>query len=83
MDHLHVSLSEGLQHYVDERVAAEGYADPADFVRDLVQRDQAAYETDVARVRALIDEGRASGIIDIEPEVILDEIIAGIHRHHG
>ena len=83
MEHLRLSLTPDLQRYVDGRVSAEGYADPAEFVRDLVQRDQAAYEADVVRVQALIQEGRDSGIIEIEPEVILDEIIARLQRQHG
>lgn len=80
---LNVALSPELQSYVDARVAQEGFADPADFLRDLVRRDQDAYEADVQRVRALIQEGVDSGIVDAEPEDILDEIIAGIHHRHG
>lgn len=80
---LNVALSPELQSYVDARVAQEGFSDPAEFLRDLVQRDQDAYEADVRRVQALIQEGIDSGIIDEEPEDILDEIIAGIHQRHG
>ncbi len=83
MADLSVSLPTDLQSYVESRVAIEGYSDPAAFVRDLVERDQAAYQADVARVQALIQEGMDSGIVDMEPEDILDEIIADIHQKHG
>ena len=83
MAELSVSLPSELQSYVESRAAIEGFSDPAAFVRDLVERDQAAYEADVIRVRALIQEGIDSGIVDADPDDILDEIIAGIHAKHG
>ncbi|WP_141243915.1 ribbon-helix-helix domain-containing protein [Sphingomonas lenta] len=76
MTQLSVPMPDDLQRWVDSRVAAEGYADAADYVRQLVQRDQDEYEADIRRVQALIDEGLASGIIDAEPEDVLREIIA-------
>lgn len=83
MDPLNLSLPADLQAYVEARVSAEGFSDPAAFVRDLIKRDQDDYESDVRRVQALIDEGIASGVVDAEPEAILDEIIAELHHQHG
>jgi len=83
MAQLHVALSADLEHYVDRRVAAGGYADPAAFLRDLVERDQHIYEADVRRVRALIQEGIDSGVLDATPEEVLDDIIAGISQQDG
>jgi hypothetical protein len=37
----------------------------------------------LAHLRALIDEGLASGIIDAEPEVVLDQIIAERRARYG
>lgn len=76
-------LPADLQRYVDDRAAEEGFADATAFLRDLVERDRGGYEADVRRVRALIEEGIESGIVDAEPEDILDEIIADLHRSHG
>lgn len=78
-----LALPADLQRYVDDRVAEEGFVDMAAFVRDLVERDRDAHAADVRRVRALIEEGIASGIVDAEPEAILDDIIADLHRQHG
>lgn len=78
-----VALPPELQSYVDARVTEKGFADTADFLRDLVRRDQDVYEADVRRVRALIQEGIDSGVLDAEPEAVLDEVIAGIHQRHG
>lgn len=80
---LHVSLPPELQRYVDGRVSAEGFVDPAAYLRDLVERDQGLYQADVRRVQALSDEGIASGIIDREPEDVLRDIVTEIADPHG
>lgn len=83
MAQLSISVPADLRHWVDTRVARAGYADLDEYVRALIRRDQDEYEADVRRVRALVEQGRASGVIDAEPEDILDEIIAGIPTAHG
>ena len=83
MTEVNVALPADLQRYVDARVAQDGFADPADFVRDLVRRDHEEHEAGVQRVRALIQEGIDSGVVDADAQDVLDEIIAGIHQRHG
>ena len=83
MAQVHVSLPVDLQHYVDTRVSVEGYADPADFLRDLIRRDQDAHQTDVQYLRSLWEEGVRSGIVDAEPEEVLEQIIAAIPARDG
>ena len=83
MVQLTVPLPADLQRWVDARVAAEGYTDAADYLRELVRRDQDEHHLDVLRVRRLVDEGRASGIVDAEPEDMLAEIMAEIPGAHG
>jgi len=83
MAQLNVSLSADLRDYLDTRASAEGYVDPSDFLRDLVQRDRQNYEADVGRVQALIDEGIASGVVDGEPEDHVRAIMAEIAEPRG
>jgi Arc/MetJ-type ribon-helix-helix transcriptional regulator len=83
MAQLNVPMPTDLQRWIDSRVVAEGYADAADYVRQLVQRDHDDFEEDVRRVQALIDEGDASGIVDAEPEDVLREIIAEMREARG
>lgn len=83
MSQMTVSLSPDLQGYVDARVAAEGLTDPAEFVRAVLERERRTYQDDVARVQALLDEGHASGVLDMEPEQILDEIMADLSTRRG
>ena len=83
MSELSIQLPPNLQRWVELRVSAGRYADAEDYLRDLVRRDQEAVEEDVRRVRALVEEGLASGVVDREPEDILADIIAGIGRKDG
>lgn len=72
-----------LKQWVETRVAQGRYASAADYVRDLVRRDQDNAEEDGRWLKAMIDEGLASGIIDIEPEDVIEEIIAAYPAHNG
>lgn len=76
-----------LESWIDMRVAEGRYADAAEYVRDLVRRDQEgllpeggneAQETPeyIAWVREKVAEGFASGVIDRDPRDVLDEIVA-------
>ncbi len=78
-----VTLSPDLQGYVDARAAAEGLTDSAEFVRAVLERERRTYQDDVSRVQALLDEGYASGVLDTEPEQILDEIMAHLSTRRG
>lgn len=69
-----VSLPEGLLHVVSERVRDGDYADEAAYLVDLVARDREARA--VQRLRALIDEGLASG----PATPLTDDDLAAIQR---
>jgi len=76
MANLNISMPPALEQWVDSRLAEGRYADAADYVRDLIRRDQEADEVDRQWVRERIAEGFASGVIDAEPEDVLREIMA-------
>jgi antitoxin ParD1/3/4 len=68
-----------LRRWIEVRLAEGRYADAQDYVRDLVRRDQertVAWEEDSARVRRLIEEGEASGILDEDPFEFIERLIA-------
>ncbi len=56
---LSFSLPEAMRAYIDARVATGHYGNTSEYIRDLVRKDQA--EESKARLRALIEEGLASG----------------------
>lgn len=69
-----LSFPPALQAWVDARIAEGRYADVADYVRDLVRRDQASI--DRQWLKAMIDEGLASGVLDADPRDVIADIIA-------
>jgi antitoxin ParD1/3/4 len=71
-----ISMPPALEQWVDKRLAEGRYADTGDYLRDLIRRDQEAAEEDVRWVRAMIEEGLTSGVVDAEPEDVLREIMA-------
>jgi len=71
-----LSFPPALQAWVDARIAEGRYADAEDYLRDLVRRDQEAIAEDRSWVRAMIQEGLDSGVLDQDADEVLDEIIA-------
>ena len=76
MTDLTISIPPALQNWVDAQLAQGRYADAAEYLRDLVRRDLAEASADRQWLKAMIDEGLASGVAPGEAEDVLDEIIA-------
>lgn len=78
-----------LESWIELRLAEGRFADAADYVRDLVRRDQEGLVMDpvedtpeyIAWVREKIAEGEASGISDQDAFEFLDDLRAG--RYDG
>ena len=73
MAQLTVLLPPVLNDWIDARLAQGEYADAADYLRDLVRRDREG--ADRRWLKAMIDEGLASGVVDRDIDAVLDEII--------
>ena len=76
MTDMTISVSPALKQWIDERVALGQYANAADYVLDLLRRDQEQASDDSAWLRAMIEQGLTSGILEEEPEDVLDAIMA-------
>ena len=78
MTDLSFSLPAELTGPLQSRLAEGHYADAGEYLRELVRRDleEAA---DAAWVKAEVEKGRASGIIDRDAREVLREIIAERH----
>ncbi len=76
MANLTISIPPALEQWVDIRLAQGRYADAADYLRDLVRRDQEQAEEDRQWLKAMIEEGEKSGIVEAEPEDVLAQIMA-------
>lgn len=61
MAKISISMSDAMEAFVTERVATGDYNNTSEYFRDLVRRDQEK-RTAENKLRALIEEGRASGM---------------------
>jgi len=69
---IELDLPDGLRRHVDAQVAAGGYADAADYLRDLVRRDR-----ERQTLRALVLGGIASGPGEVVDDAWFDDLRAG------
>jgi antitoxin ParD1/3/4 len=76
MAQINLSIPPALKNWVDAKVAEGRYSSASDYVRDLVRRDQEAVMAETEWLRGLIAEGLASGVVDEEPEAVIENIIA-------
>ena len=88
MNDLTSFLPPELRRRMEQRIAEAGYRDAEDYLRELVELDLAEAqeeedEDQIAWLREQIDIGRASGIVDKEPEDVIEEIIARRHARGG
>ena len=82
MTDLSFSIPSVLHTWIEQQIAQGNYADAGDYLRDLIRRDLAQAEN-LAHLRALIEEGEASGYLDEEPEALIEDIIAKRRARHG
>ena len=76
-------LPPDLEQWMERRIAEGHYVDAEDYVRSLIGRDRDESQDETEWLREQIDIGRASGIIDKEPEKVIEEIIARRHARGG
>jgi antitoxin ParD1/3/4 len=76
MSQLNVEVPPEMERWIQSRVTRGRYLDAGEYLRSLVRREQAPDEEDVRWLRARYERSLASGIIDEEPETIIEQIIA-------
>ncbi len=74
MIHVSIPLPPDLQSWIESRVSDGSYANAADYFRALAERDRERNTPE--GLRALIDQGLASPVLDEDPRDIIDAIIA-------
>jgi antitoxin ParD1/3/4 len=71
---MNIALPEPLRAYVAERVESGQYGNTSEYVRDLIRKDQR--EQRVQRLRALVEDGLASGPAAPDTKADWDELRA-------
>lgn len=56
---MNIALPDAVRSYVAERMASGQYGNTSEYIRDLMRKDQR--EQRIQRLRALVEEGLASG----------------------
>lgn len=69
---MNISLPEPMKAWVEKQAASGQFANASDYVRDLIRHDQVKQDK-IARLKALVDEGLASGIYEGTMDDIMDE----------
>jgi antitoxin ParD1/3/4 len=82
MAQMNISIPDALKGWAEKRVAEGRYSSTSDYMRDLVRRDQESQEK-IERLRAAIDEGRASGISERDPFEYIAELRAQLRERAG
>ena len=82
MTDLNFSIPPAMLDWLNRQVSGGTYVDVGDYLRDLVRREQEDAEK-LEWMRDQIAVGLASGIIDKEPEDVIEEIIAARRARHG
>lgn len=68
---MNISVPDAMKAWVEEQVATGRYANSSDLMRDLIRKEQGRADA-IARMQALIDEGLASPVVDLD----MDEVFA-------
>jgi antitoxin ParD1/3/4 len=72
---MNISLPDKMKEWVEDQVATGRYANSSDLIRDLIREDQDRVRG-LDELRALIDEGIASGVSDRTVADIRREVLA-------
>lgn len=71
-DTLSLAIPKALTEYIDSRVDGGGYGNRSEYIRELVRQDQR--EQAKQRLRALVEEGLASGSATPDTQADWDEL---------
>lgn len=82
MTDLSFSIPDSMLQWLERRASVGDYVDVGDFLRDLVRKEQERSQR-LEWLREQIAEGAASGIVEGEPEDLIEEIIAARKARHG
>jgi antitoxin ParD1/3/4 len=83
MTDMTISVSPALKQWIDERVALGEYADAADYMLDLLRRDQEQAAEETEWLKQMIDDGLASGRLNQHPKDVLRDIMTQYPANRG
>lgn len=75
---MNISLPDAMKEWVETQVQTGRYGNSSDYVRDLVRRDQERADAR-QKLQDMVDEARASGIVEMTREALLERIMSRAH----
>lgn len=72
---MNISLPDQMKAWVEAQTADGKYANSSDLIRDLIRREQIKQEK-IAALNALLEEGEASGYVEMSAEELLQSVRA-------
>jgi len=72
---MNISLPDQMKAWVEAQSADGKYANSSDLIRDLIRREQIKQEK-IAAIQVLLDEGEASGYVEMSIEEIFQTVRA-------
>jgi antitoxin ParD1/3/4 len=78
MSQLNIEMPPDLENWVEARVAGGRYTDAGEYLRALIRSDQELEADDLRWLQGRYAQSLASGVIEAEPEDIIEQIIAEI-----
>lgn len=72
---MNISLPDQMKAWVEAQSADGKYANSSDLIRDLIRREQIKQEK-IAALNVLLEEGEASGYVEMSAEELLKSVRA-------
>ncbi|MBY9066676.1 type II toxin-antitoxin system ParD family antitoxin [Hyphomonas sp. WL0036] len=72
---MNISLPDQMKAWVEAQAEDGKYANSSDVIRDLIRREQIKQEK-IAALNVLLEEGEASGFVEISAEDLLESVRA-------
>lgn len=72
---MNISLPDQMKAWVEAQSADGKYANSSDLIRDLIRREQIKQEK-IAALNSLLEEGEASGYVEMSVEELFDSVRA-------
>lgn len=72
---MNISLPDQMKAWVEAQSADGKYANSSDLIRDLIRREQIKQEK-IAALNVLLEEGEASGYVEMSAEELLQSVRA-------
>ena len=70
---MNISLPDEMKEWIEGQAVTGRFSNVSEYIRDVLRREQAA----TARFQTIIDEARASGVIEMTPQELFEDIKRG------